>query len=287
MNIRTTEISLFASYFDKKPHCTISFELFCSAVIYEEFRDAVNEIRSSENKAERDKLKAILPAVTISGLFAERKSECLVKHSGLICLDFDSNDNPSVSDWEEIKKTLSEVKNVAFAALSVSGRGCFAIIPLGFPHRHLEQFKALQIDFIMLGLKIDKACSDVSRLRGMTSDPKAWYNPEARPYMKVPLQAQRNRVNSVNSRDNASSLIDKIVSSGIDITSSYSNWYQIGAALASEYHESGRDYFHSISQAYHDYNFSECNRQYNACLKNHGGYTIGTLFYYARQAGIR
>jgi hypothetical protein len=55
---------------------------------------------------------------------------------------------------------------------------------------------------------------------------------------------------------------------------------KIGFALASEFGENGRKYFHEISQVYYAYSSEETDVQYSNCLKyNNNKITIGTLFH--------
>ena len=82
-------------------------------------------------------------------------------------------------------------------------------------------------------------------------------------------------------------LIDAIRSSHADITSDYNDWLKVGFALAGEFGESGRGYFHAISSLYPDYNQDESDRKYTECLKSDNGRTdISTLFYLAKNQGI-
>lgn len=81
--------------------------------------------------------------------------------------------------------------------------------------------------------------------------------------------------------------IAQLETKGIDITSNYAQWRDIGFALASELGESGRDYFHRISALYPAYKHQEAEDQYNACLKSNGsGITLKTLFFHLKNAGI-
>lgn len=285
MEIQSAEISLYKDYYSPVPVRSITFEQFCLCVIEGDYADEVNAIRRERNKDRRDELKADLPAVTISGTFAKRKKESLIKHSGLICLDIDAKENPAVTNWDQVVRDMSDIVNVAFASLSVSGNGCFVVIPLSFPHRHTDQFNALQSDFRKLGLTIDKNCSDISRLRGMTGDNKAYYNPKAEPYRRVPAP-HNNKAGYFNRDKDCLPLIKKIIANRIDITDDYRYWFQVGAAIASEYGEGGRDMFHQLSQFYQDYNRAECDDQYDRCMSNHGNYTIATLYYIAKQYNI-
>jgi len=82
--------------------------------------------------------------------------------------------------------------------------------------------------------------------------------------------------------------ISTIEQSGIDITGNYATWRDLGFALAEEYGEAGRDYFHRISKNYVGYDSKECDEQFNKCLNAKGhGITIATFYHFAHQAGIK
>lgn len=83
------------------------------------------------------------------------------------------------------------------------------------------------------------------------------------------------------------SIIQQIESQQIDITTAYSDWRNIGFAFADEFGETGRDYFHRISRFYPDYSPTDCDRQFDNCLKAKGqGVSLKTFFYHAKQAGV-
>lgn len=82
-------------------------------------------------------------------------------------------------------------------------------------------------------------------------------------------------------------LIDALRSSHADITSDYNDWLKVGFALAGEFGESGRGYFHAISSLYPDYDQAESDTKYTECLKSDNGRTdISTLFYLAKNQGV-
>jgi len=82
-------------------------------------------------------------------------------------------------------------------------------------------------------------------------------------------------------------VISRIEASHTDITGSYADWRNIGFALADEFGEGGRDFFHRISKFYSKYSVTDCNRQFDQCVKAQGhGITIKTVFHLAKQAGI-
>ena len=82
-------------------------------------------------------------------------------------------------------------------------------------------------------------------------------------------------------------IISRIESNQIDITANYADWRDIGFAFADEFAETGRDYYHRISRFYPKYSASECDKQFDNCLKAKGnGVTLKTFFHLAKTAGI-
>lgn len=74
----------------------------------------------------------------------------------------------------------------------------------------------------------------------------------------------------------------------IDITNQYKDWFRIGCALAHEFGEEGRHWFHLISRVYEEYNEGDCDIQYSKCLKyrKDNGITIGTFFFICKSFKI-
>ena len=67
----------------------------------------------------------------------------------------------------------------------------------------------------------------------------------------------------------------------------YNDWLKVGFALAGEFGEGGRGYFHDISSLYPGYDQAESDTKYTECLKSDSGRTdISTLFYLAKNQGV-
>lgn len=201
MNINA-KISLFKNYWDVTPVCELSIYQFYENVVYSDYVKEVNEVCNG-NKS----VKKQLPGVTVSGTFSKRNNDSLIKHSGFICIDVDQGGNPTVNDWEAMRDTLGTWNEVLMAALSVSGKGLFLVVPLAYPHRHREQYLALEKDFAAFGIVTDTKCKDVSRLRGITSDPKAVWNKEAQPYQKLIIEPKNHQHSSVKASPELSKLV--------------------------------------------------------------------------------
>ena len=82
--------------------------------------------------------------------------------------------------------------------------------------------------------------------------------------------------------------MSKIISSGRNLADDYDTYLKIGFALADEFGESGRQYFHAISSVSNKYDSKQCDRQYTHCLSAGGSkkIKIGTLYYFCKLNGI-
>lgn len=184
MNINE-KISLFARANDPKPRTEIPIWGLFEAIQGGEYESEIKTIRQTTDPEIKKKLKLNLPSVTISGTFHHRSAAGLIKHSGFICIDIDAKDNPTITDWDAARNTIGGLKEVVFCAISASGAGCFCVIPIAYPEQHEQHFEALKSDFEKLGLIIDKACKDISRLRFITSDIGAIINTTADTYKRI------------------------------------------------------------------------------------------------------
>tara|TARA_Y100000593_G_C4323318_1_gene345182 strand:- start:1066 stop:3228 length:2163 start_codon:yes stop_codon:yes gene_type:complete len=125
--------------------------------------DIISHYRSTKDKKDKESL----PYITPSGIFKHRKSDSLVQHSGLICIDFDN-----LSDLQSAKDKLCSDPFTfsVFASAGGEGLACFVKIE---PDKHDEAFELLSYYYNdKYGLKPDPSCSDVSRARFVSHDPE-------------------------------------------------------------------------------------------------------------------
>lgn len=257
-------------------------------------REEILKIRSTHDKAERSFLKRLLPCATICGVFEPtRSSKNLKEHSCFICLDIDGQDNPGIADWNYLKEQLSVIPQIAFASLSVSGRGLFLLVPIQYPSCHKGHFLQLADDFKRMGIILDRSCSDICRLRAKSFDANPYVNEHAVIYNKVKVIERPKSValtdyfngNEGNIIGQVASCCEAISHHGIDITSTYDNWIKVGFALAS-LGESGRQFFHICSSQNSKYNHDETDRKFDNLLKGNGCITIATFFKICKDYGI-
>jgi len=175
-SILNIEVSCFANY--DTPGNPKSINLL-SWLKSEKYRKKVERIRLITDKAERDAIKATLPAITPSGIFSYRSAKNLVKHTGFIQFDIDLKGNESVGNFHELKEQISRIKNVAYCGLSVSGTGFWGLIPIAYPDKHDLHLKEIREAFIKFGIAIDPAPKSVASLRGYSFDATAYFNHNA------------------------------------------------------------------------------------------------------------
>lgn len=290
MDIFQTHISVYNGVTDNTgTRMPLGTFLFCK-----EYKDDILRLRAVFDKEKRNALKRSLPQATISGVFSPtRAKNNLSQHSGLICVDIDAKDNPDILDWETLKQDLSVLPQIAYCALSVSGKGLFLVIPLRYPEKHLQQFRQLQIDFRKMGIMIDSACSDITRLRCLSYDEHPIINENATLYEGVYVEKPKHKsfptcfiYEGENTSAEVAVCCRKIQQCGIDITASYDDWLKVGCALAT-LGESGRSLFHICSRQNAKYNAAKTDKMFTDLLRrNYQQVNIGTFFWMCKPHGI-
>jgi hypothetical protein len=255
------KISFFKSVLDKQPE-TKNFSQIIDEIKGEKYSQVISEIRQTNEKQERDALKKILPCVTVSGEFQNGHSiKNLVKHSGLLQVDIDN-----LTDPEKTKELLSNDKYTYVCFISPSGNGVKVIVKID-KEQHLDCFNYIKQHYLICyKIRIDESCKDVSRLMYLSHDKFIYINEKSMSLNKT-----------LNQVGNAVMILEQ---QKIDVTDSYQNYLNIGFALADEFNEEGRDFYHRISKINNKYDFNECNSQFDKCLKSDKeGIKIGTLFH--------
>lgn len=284
------EISAFENYFTPKPFDHSDIMTYLGYVKNGKWKEEVEEARSfGKGTKGYDSIKKTLPAVTLSGTFEpERLDANLVNHSGFICMDFDH-----LPDVDVLKNQIENDEFTFAVFKSISGEGLAAIIKISKPEKHRDYFTLLREYYReKFQVEADSKCINVSRLRGATYDTECFVNTESSTWNKITglkkISKPKPKVNVIATKTDFDSLINEIGSKGIDITNGYENWLSCGFALAEEFNETGREYFHIISQQNSDYDSKKCDRQFDHCLKSDNGskITIGTFYYFCKNQGL-
>ena len=289
---RVPLVSLFENVFSKEPVREVRLDKFLFA---SKFKERVEAYRASGDDEFRKKIKKGLPCVTPSGTFRQRRESGMIKHTGLLCIDIDSKDNPRI-DLEKSKQIIGEYfPSLYYAGLSLGGEGIFLLFRILNPEMHKPHFEALAL-FLnkQFRLQVDRSVKSPVSLRVASYDENPYYNPNPVPFpytMETDVKSG-HVIRTVTQKENILKRVKKAVSimqaERIDITNQYQNWFKIGCALAYEFGENGRHWFHMISRMYKNYNEGDCDIQYSRCLKykKDDGAKIGTFFYLCKRYGV-
>ena len=136
-------------------------------------KDLVRKIRLEKDKETRNKLKQDLPAICFSGKFSKRDDGSLLKHSGLICLDFDNF--PSHAEMLAKKEELSADQYTFSVFVSPSGNGLKVLVKIpANPEKHKSYFNALENYYDCE--QFDKTSKNISRVCYESFDPTIYVN---------------------------------------------------------------------------------------------------------------
>ena len=245
--------------------------------------------------------KKMLPGATLSGLFAlyeddsithpgqrvmvSRRDSHLQQHTGWLAIDIDLADNMQMSNFDNVRMICRFRPEIGLLMRSCSGSGYFGLVRLAYPDRHKDQFKALLKDYAAIGITLDKACSNIGRVRFASwDDPEHIYmNENVVPYKG--LEGEQSQLVSLALRQTYSShhenvehraednshfweqqraqdrlievIVQELVGSNRNIAESYDEWVKVGWALRS--HPYGLHLFHQLSRCSSKYNEAQTN----------------------------
>ena len=254
-------------------------------------KDTIDHIRSIEDKSERNRLKTtLLPSGSISVCLTTRESskpldQRITQYNPLIVLDFDN-----LPDIEAAKQTLASLPYIYYAGLSVSGRGLFAIIPIAAADhtQHKTYFHALEKEMQTLGLTIDKACKDITRLRVISYDENPYINPDCTTYTLYETATPEQDPEETTTEDLEALKLEEHISLWEEQQiplDDYDQWITVGMAL-SRLGEPGREAFHRVSRYSNKYTTEATDKAFDNFLHNTKEITLGSFYYICHINGI-
>lgn len=265
-------------------------------------RAMLQELGSTAKKMpEYIETKKMLPGATLSGLFAlyeddslthpgqrvmvSRRETHLKQHTGWLAIDIDLADNMQMSNFENVRMICRFRPEIGLLMRSCSGSGYFGLVRLAYPDRHKDQFKALLKEYAAIGITLDKACSNIGRVRFASwDDPEHIYmNENVVPYKGLEgeqsqlvslasRQAYRSNHENVEYRTEDNSnfweqqrvqdrlievIVQELVGNHRNIAESYDEWVKAGWALRS--HPYGLHLYHQLSRCSSKYNEAQTN----------------------------
>ncbi|MEI6187053.1 MAG: VapE domain-containing protein [Alphaproteobacteria bacterium] len=278
------KVSIYPRITDTKNNKDVFIEEILIGIREGKWQDVCLPVMKETDKQKRTEFKKLVPYFTAAGTFKERNNKGINEPSGLIAIDFDEVDNL------EMYINLIKADHYTFAIFkSISHTGFCTLVKID-SNKYAESFDGLaNYYFNLLKIPIDPACKDISRPRYVSYDPDCYNNPSSKIFKEYPKKEakaqvyQRTQINYLHTDDKFNRVLQKI---NTDITGDYNQWIRIGFAIASQYGDSGLDYFHYVSKYSPSYVSAITDRQYKFCCRGKAGVTISTFYYYCKQAGI-
>jgi hypothetical protein len=289
----------------KTPSADLTIQDAIDKIRSEVYKNDIEKLRNEQNKDTKTVRKSLLDYFTFSGTFKTRSNEGLVKHSGILCLDFDGLDNvPSVKDY------FTKWEYTLAAFISPTGSGLKVLVQID-PKKHLETFLDLERVLLIgpIPLTLDKSGKDVCRACFVSYDPDVYFNPKSVVYkvaaktpsvvaptdqdkiesktesVEIKLKASEQFTYNKNLQ-RAQHVADQIELKSIDITGDYEDWQLIAFSLAT-FGEDGRDIFHTVSRQYGEYDFDKAEEKFTDAINKGQFKTPAKFFSLAKNYGLQ
>lgn len=271
-------ISIYKDKFAKVPLENSTLINYVNDIKNGKWQDYVLDVRTGK----RDKNNA--PCVTISGVFkGDKKSENLIEHSGVICIDIDAKDQIcNIS-----KDKLKDDQYTYILHDSISGNGGFVVIVKIDPEKHKEAFEGLELYYFKnFNIVIDKSCKNVNRLRYISYDPDVYFNEKSKVFKQYLKKKDKIVQNTIVVKSDFEDMVSQ--AAPLNLFDDYEDYIKCAFALTSEFGEAGRSYFHALCQSSDKYNYEDADKHYTIAVKRGGsGITIATLYYIFSKNGIK
>ena len=172
------EVSVYKTHFEVEHGWTMTVEDMLNRIKHEEHNkhlDVISKLRNLPTDDQEKELKKILPLICWSGTFLKRTDNDCIKHSGLICLDFDD---------ESFDSIMLKNEYIYSAFISPTGTGVKVLVRIPeIIKDHSDYYLSLS-DYFGLST-IDEKCKNISRGCYLSYDPNLYLNPDAPIFYKL------------------------------------------------------------------------------------------------------
>lgn len=256
--------------------------------------EAVRSIDRSKNEIAYKKAKAKVLSFTPSCVCKGETAKEVEHVNNLIAIDLDAKDNENIT-IEEMRKKINSLPYVMYSSLSVGGRGMYALIPILDENKNDFKgvFKALEEDFIKLGLKLDSSCVNVNRERYMSYDDNEYWNKQCEIYTRkinIPTQVNthpskvgENAKTTLTEKDKekVDLMIEDIKANKLQLSKNHTDTLGMANAIANIWGENGRELFHLIRSQREGYDEYKTDKTFDDMLYNNEDnerYGLGLIF---------
>ena len=278
----------FYNNFIAKENKTITDEDYINMVKYGTNQDAVLNGRVAKQQGNDDlykKIKSQSMLVTPTGTFksGDAKTEKNIELNGLCCIDIDTE----VDD--NTKHLLQADPYTYILHDSFGGVGICVFVKID-KEKTKDAYNAIsKYYFDNYSIKADPSGKNLNRLRYLSFDPDIFINEKSKKFnVKIEKKDKLpTAVDYVYTQSDFDSILSQIKERSIDLCQEdYYRYIRIGMSLASEFGEGGRENFHFICSFGSKYNRKHTDRDYSGFLNGQDKITIGTFYYYCKEAGI-
>lgn len=184
------QVSVFSNIREIKNPKTRSVSTILNAIKTGKLKKLVTAIRNESNKKTRQELKKKLPCILFSGTFTHRADDAMIKHSGLICLDFDEfKDKEELYDF---RNNIIKDKYTYSVFISPSGFGLKVLVKVPDEIKnHRCYFRGLEQHYN--SNNFDNTCINESRVCYMSYDEDIYINENANTFIEK-LEYQKEHV---------------------------------------------------------------------------------------------
>ena len=176
------KVTIFKDVMSTDTPVHVPIETILNRIENSKYFDLIEKIQSEDDKDKRNELKKKLPAICFSGTFSKRSDKAMIKHSGIICLDFDG-----FSDIDEamaFKDEIAKDKYTYATFLSPSGKGIKVLVKIPRDYEnHRKYFNALEKYYDVP--QFDTSCKNESRVCYEASDPEIYVNVKAKEWTEM------------------------------------------------------------------------------------------------------
>lgn len=249
---------------------------------YQDLVLKARSVKSNETEYKNCKIKA--PCITGSAVMknGSKTADNIEELNGLIVIDIDDNVDLTLLNQ------INQDKYTMMSHRSFGGDGVCVFVKIN-PNKFLESFNDLaQYYWDNFNVAIDPSCKNKNRLRFISYDPYLFLNENSKKFIAKTVIKKEKVHNFVFVNDDFQTIISQIQQQQIDLCQDdYDRYVRIGFAIASKFGEGGFAYFDAICKYGSKYDSAKIERHYKSFCKSRGQVTISTIYYFAKEAGLK
>lgn len=283
------EIAFYENIKERSPKVW-NVENYVGAVKFGMNQDCViaarNEYQKNGKTKKYTEIKSNSMLVYPNGIFKEGqpKTNKNIIPNGIVCIDIDDG----VTD--DVIRDIQNDEYTYISHQSFKGKEGLCVWvkinpdKLEYAYDCISKYYKEKYDIIT-----DQACRNPSRARFLSFDPDIYVNEKSKKFnVKIEKKDQLPKIqNFLHTDDSFDYILEQIRDRNIDLCQEdYFTYVRVGMSIASHFGEKGLDKFKFVCSFGSKYNERHADRDYKGFCKNNERISIGTFYYYAKNAGL-